>query len=101
LEETSAAAATIIVRFVRLHVDKIFLAHDGLHNIPKIIGYWIAVALANDLAGVLDGEFDSKLLVPVGVNFQFSFPNPFCVIFIDVLDLEVMLEIEFCQSGPD
>ncbi len=101
MEETTPATATIIVRFIRLHVDEIFLAHYGLHNKPKIIGYGIAEALANDLAGVLDGEFDTQVLVPVGVDFQFSFTDPFCVIFIDVLDLEVMLEIEFCQSGPD
>jgi hypothetical protein len=53
------------------------------------------------LAGVLNGEFDFQVFVPVRIDLQFAFANPFGVIFINVLDLEMMLEIEFFQSGPD
>jgi hypothetical protein len=42
-----------------------------------------------------------QIPVPVGIDIQFALPDPFGVIFIDVLDFEIMLDVEFFQSGPD
>jgi hypothetical protein len=58
LEKTAAAAATIIVGPVGLHVDKIFFAHNGFDHESQIIGYRIPKALAHDLTGVLNRKFD-------------------------------------------
>jgi hypothetical protein len=42
-----------------------------------------------------------QILVPVGVNLEPPFPDPFGVIFVDVLDDKVMLDVEFFQSCQD
>ena len=101
LQKTPAAAAAVVVGAVGLHVDEIFLAHDGLDHEAQVLGDGVAVAFPHDLAGILDGELDLQVLVPVGVDFQFALPDPLGVVFVDVLDLEVMLDVEFFQSGPD
>ena len=46
-------------------------------------GHLIAKTLADDLAGILNGELDCAISIPVGTHFQSSFPNPLCVILID------------------
>ncbi len=101
LQETAAAAATKIVGPVGLHVDKIFFAHHRLDHIAKVFGDGVAVAFANDLAGVLNREFDFQVLVPVGIDLEFAFANPFGVVLIDIFDFKVVIEVEFFQSGPD
>ena len=101
LEETAAAAAAIIVGPVGDHIDKILFADDRFDHVSQIFGNGIAKSLAHDLTGVLDGKFNFEVLVPVGVDFKLSFPDPLGVVFIDVLDDKVMLDVEFFQSCQD
>jgi hypothetical protein len=101
LEKAPTAAAAIIIGSIGLHIDKILFSHDRPDNKPQVFCNGVAVAFANDLAGVLNRKLYFEILVPVGVDLEFPFANPFGVVFIDVLYFEVMLEIEFFQSGPD
>jgi len=101
LEKPAAAAAAIVVRPVGMHVDVIFFAHHRFYRIPQIFGHRIPKSLAYQLAGVLYGKFDFKILVPVGIDLQLSFPNPLGIILNDALDFKVVLDFEFFQSGPD
>jgi hypothetical protein len=84
-----------------VHIDEVLFAHHLLDHIPEVVGHWVAQALAHQLAGVLHGEFDAQLLVPVGVDRQLALANPAGVEADDALDLEVMLDVELLQSGPD
>ena len=101
LEEPTAAAATIVVGFVGLHVDEVFLTHNGFHNKAQVVGNLITVALANNLAGILDGEFNLQVLVPVGVDLEFAFTDPFGIVFVNVFNVEFVVKTIFFQSGPD
>jgi len=58
LQESAAAAAAVVVGSVGLHVDEIFFSHHGFDHKAKVLGNGIAIALADDLAGVLDRELD-------------------------------------------
>ena len=101
LEKTTAATAAIIIGPVGLHIDEILLTHHGLDDIAQIFSNRIAECFANDLAGILNGKLNFQVLVPVGIDLQFSLPDPFGVIFINVFDDKLMLEIEFFQSCQD
>jgi hypothetical protein len=101
LEETAAAAAAIIVGPVGDHIDKIFFSDDRFDHESQIIGNGFAKSLAHDLTGILNGKFNLEVLVPVGVDLELSFPDPFSIVFIDILDDEVMLDAEFFQSCQD
>ncbi len=101
LEETAAAAATVVVGLVGLHVDEVFFTHDGLDHESEIIGNGIAEAFPDDLTGILNRELDLPVLVPVGVDLQLAFADPLCVVLINVLYFKVVLEVELFQSGPD
>jgi hypothetical protein len=101
LEKAAAAAATVIVGTVGNHVDEIFLAHDGFDNETQVFGNGVAVAFTDDLAGVLNRKFDFEVLVPVGINLEFSFPDPSGIVFIDIFDFEIVFDVEFLQSEPD
>ncbi len=101
LEESAAAAAAKVVGAVGLHVDEILFTYDGFDHIAQIFGDGIAVAFPNDLTRVLYREFDLQVLVPVGIDLQFAFTNPFGIVLIDVLNFEVVFDVEFFQSGPD
>ena len=101
LEKTAAAAATEVVGAVGLHVDEVFFSYDGFHHVAKVFGNGVAKTLAHDLAGILDGKLDFQVLVPVGVDLQSTFTNPFSIVFVDVFNFKVVLKVEFCQSGPD
>ena len=101
LEETAAAAAAIVVGPVGDHIDKVFFADDRFDHVSQVFGNGIAKGLAHDLTGVLDGKFNFEVLVPVGVDLELSFPDPLGIVFIDVLDDKVMLDVEFFQSCQD
>ena len=101
LQESTAAAATVVIGAVGLHVDEVFFAHHGFDHKPQVFGNGIAIAFPNDLAGVLNREFDFQVLVPVGVNFEFACSDPFGIILVNIFDLKVMFQVEFFQSGPD
>ena len=59
------------------------------------------MAFSNQLAGILNGEGNFQVLVPVGADRQFSFPDPFRVILNDTGNFEIVFNVEFFQSGPD
>ena len=101
LEKTAAPAAAIIIRAVGLHVNKIFFPDDRLDHISQIFGNRIPKGLAHDLTGVLYGKFNFQVLVPIGIDLELSLADPFGIVFIDVLDDKVMLDIEFFQSCQD
>ena len=101
LQETAAAAATVIVRFVGRHVDEIFLADNLFHNVTEVIGHGVAKGLPDQLTGVLDGEGYFQVFIPIGIHRQSSFPDPFGIILNDAGYLKFVRNIEFFQSGPD
>jgi hypothetical protein len=68
LQKTTASAAAVIVGPVGLHIDKIFLPHNGFDNKSQIFSNGVTIAFPDDLAGVLNGEFDFQILVPVGID---------------------------------
>ncbi len=101
LEEAAPAAAAVVIGAVGRHVDEIFLTHHGFDHKPEIFGNGVAVAFADDLAGILDGELDLEILVPVGIDLELSFPDPLCIIFVNVFYVKLVVDVEFFQSGPD
>jgi hypothetical protein len=101
LQKPPAAAATVVVRAVGLHVDEILFAHDRFDNKAQVLGNGIAIALANNLARILNRKLDLQILVPVGIDLQFALTDPLGIVLIDVLDFKAVLEVELFQSGPD
>jgi len=101
LEETTPAAAAVIVRPVGNHVNEVLCPHDRLDHETQIIGNGVPVTLAYNLARILNRKLDLQLLVPVGVDLEFAFPDPFCVVFVNVLDFKVVVDVEFFQSCQD
>jgi hypothetical protein len=101
LEETAAATATIIVGPVGDHINKVFFSDDRFDHESQVLGNRFAKSLAHDLTGILHSKFNLEVLVPVGVDLELSFPDPFGIVFIDVLDDKVMLDVEFFQSCQD
>ena len=101
LKKSTAAAATVIVRLIGVHINEILITHNGFDNKPQIVGNGVTVTFAHDLTGILDRKLDFQVLVPVGIDLQFAFPDPFGVVFIDVFDDEVVLDVEFFQSCQD
>ena len=101
LEKTAAAAATIIVGPVGGHIHKVFFPDDGFDHVAQIFSNGVPKTLAHDLAGILDGKFNLQILVPIGVYFEPSLTNPFGIVFIDIFDDKVMLDVEFFQSCQD
>jgi hypothetical protein len=101
LQETAAAATTIVVGPVGDHIDKIFFSDDRFDHESQVFGNGFPKSLAHDLTGVLYRKFNFEVLVPIGVDRELSFPDPFCIVLIDVLDDKVMLDVEFFQSCQD
>jgi hypothetical protein len=84
-----------------LHVDKIFFAHNGFNHKPQIFGNGIPIAFPDNLTGILDREFDLQVLVPVGVDRQFSFTDPLGIVFINIFYFKIVFQVEFFQSCQD
>ena len=101
LQKTAAAAAAIIVGPVGDHINKVFFTDHRFDHISQVFGNGVAKRLAYDLTGVLNGEFYLEVLVPVGIDLEPSFPDPFCIVFIDVFDDKVVLDVELFQSCQD
>jgi len=101
LEETAAPAAAIVVRSVGFHINKVFFSNHRFDHISQIFGNRIAKSLAHDLTGVLDGKFNFQVLVPIGIDLELSLPDPLGIVFIDVLDDKLVLNVEFFQSCQD
>ena len=101
LEKAAAAAAAIIVGPVGLHINKIFFANDRFDHISQVFGNRIPITLAHDLTGILHRKFNFQILVPVGIDLELSLTDPFGIVFIDVFDDKVVLDLEFFQSCQD
>jgi hypothetical protein len=101
LQETAAAAAAVVVGHVGGHVNKVFFPNHGFDHKTKILGAFITEAFADDVAGILDGELDLEVFVPVGVNLEFPLPDPFGVPAIDADDVNLVRQFEFLLSEPD
>ncbi len=101
LQKTTAAAATVVVGLIGCHINKVFRTDNLFHHIAQVVGYGVAKGFSDQLAGILNGEGHFQVLVPVGADRQFSFPDPFCVILNDAGNLEFVFNVEFFQSGPD
>ena len=84
-----------------MHLNKILFTHDRFDDKPQIICNGVSKTLAHDLTRILDRKFDLQILIPVRVNFEFSFSNPFCVILVNADDFKFMVDIEFFEPGPD
>jgi hypothetical protein len=101
LQVPAAAAAAIIVGPVGIHINEIFFSDNTFHDKPEIFGHGITKALSYQLAGVLNGKFYLEILIPIGIYFQLSFPDPLGVKLNNALDFKFVLDVEFFQSGPD
>jgi hypothetical protein len=101
LEKTTAATATVVVGPVGLHINKILFAYNGFDHETQVFGDRITITFSNNLAGILYRELDFQILVPVGIDLQPAFTDPFGIIFIDVFDFKIVFDIKFFQSGPD
>ena len=101
LQEPAAAAAAVVVGTVGLHVDEVFFADHRLDHEAQVFGNGVAEALAYDLTGVLYGKLDLQILVPIGIDLELAFADPFGVVFIDIFYLKIMLEVELFQSCQD
>jgi tellurite resistance protein TehA-like permease len=101
LEEAAAAATAIIVGPVGSHINKIFFTDDRFDHKSQIFGNRFPITLAHDLTGILHGKFNFQVLVPIGIYLELSLADPFSIVFIDVLDDKVMLDVEFFQSCQD
>jgi hypothetical protein len=58
LEETAAAAATVVVGLVGMHLNKIFLTYNRFDDKPQIFRNGISITFAHDLARVLNRKLD-------------------------------------------
>ena len=83
LEETATATTAVVVGAVWRHFNNIFRTDNRSDDIAKIFGHFLAIAFANNLAGVLNGELDFQVLVPIRTDLQTAFTNPFSVILVN------------------
>jgi len=101
LQETAPTATAVVVGLIGYHVYEVLFAYDRLHNKPQIFRYRIAEALSNNLTGILNRKLDAQIPVPIGINLELALAYPFGVVLVDAGDLEIVLNAEFFQSGPD
>ena len=101
LEETTAAAAAIVIGSVGRHVDEVLFPNDFLDHVAQVLSDRITKRFSHQLTRVLNGKFNFAFFVPIGINFELSIPDPPGVKPDDALYLEVVGNIEFFQSGPD
>ena len=101
LQKTAAPTTTVIIGSVGAHIDEVRFSHDGFNHHAKIFGHRIPQRFTNQLAKVLNGEFYTQVIIPAGVNVQFSFAYPLGIVFDNGSNLEIVLDIELVQSDPD
>jgi hypothetical protein len=101
LQKTAPAAAAEIIGPVGVHIDKVLFAYYRFDDKAKIFCHRIAKALADDLAGILNGELDLEVFVPFGIDLELALADPLGIIFVNAFNLEVVVDVEFFQSGPD
>ena len=96
VDETATRLTAVVVLVPRLHIAEVFA--DGVDDVAELV---VEAASAHDVAGVLDREFDFRILVPIGIHVEFPLPDPPGVVFDDAFDLKVMRNVELGQSDPD
>ena len=101
LKIPAPAAATIVVGLVGGHVNEIFLTHNRLDHIAQVICGRITESFSDDVAGILDREFNLQVLVPVGTDLEFPLPDPLGVVLKDAGNFQVGLDFVFLQSFQD
>lgn len=101
LQKSAPAAAAVIIGTVRSHVYEIFLSDARLDHVAQILGNGVPVAFSYYLAGILCRKLDSQILVPVRAYLEPALPDPFCIIFVNILDFKLMFNVELLQSEPD
>lgn len=101
LQGTAAAAAAKIVGSVGDHVDEILFTHNGFHDKTKIVQNFVGPDFSTDVAGILHREFDVEILVPVGVDFEFSLFDPLGIELDDADEFKGVRDIVFSQSFQD
>ena len=101
LKESSSSATAVVVGLVGRHLYKIFRTHNCFNNIAKVVCHRVAQTFANQLAWVLYRKLYFQLFIPVGINFQFPFPDPLGIILNNALALKIVLDVEFFQPDPD
>ncbi len=101
MQESAAAAAAVVVGHIRRHIDEVFFADHLFYDIAKIFGNRITIGLSDKLAWILNSEGDLEVLIPVRIDWKFSFAYPFCVILDDAGNFKFIGDVEFFQSGPD
>ena len=101
LQKSAAAAATVIVGTVGCHIDKVFFTDHGFYDEPEVFGHRITQTFPDQLTGILGGELDFQVLVPVGADPEFAITDPLGVVFDDASDFKIVGNVEFFQSGPD
>jgi len=86
LEKSPAAAATVVVGTVRLHIDEVLFTYNGFDNKTQVVGNGVTITFSDNLAGILYREFNLQVFVPVGTGFKPTFTDPFCIVFVNVFD---------------
>lgn len=76
LKVASAAAAAVIIGFVRGHVNKVFFTNNRFDNKTEIFSHRIAQRLSNQLTGILNRKGDLKVFIPVGIDLELAIPDP-------------------------
>jgi hypothetical protein len=69
LQKSTAAATTVIIRFIRGHLDDIFFSNHRFNDESQVVCDFISFTFTDNLTGILYGELDFSVLVPVGINF--------------------------------
>lgn len=68
LQISTAAAAAEVVALIWISIHKIFFTDTGFDNKTNVISCCVAKGFTDDVARVLNGEFDLKILVPLGTG---------------------------------
>jgi len=101
LQKTAPAAAAVVVGAVGVHVDEVFFADHSLDHVAQFLGNGITKGFAYQLAGILNGKLDLAFLVPIGADLEFALADPLGIVLNDAFDFEIVIDVEFFQSGPD
>jgi len=101
LKESTTTATAEVVGSVRGHIDKVLFPDNRFYNKSQILCNRVTKGLSDNLTRILNCKLDLEILVPVGIYLEFTFTYPLCVIFINVLNLKFVRNVEFFQSCQD
>jgi len=101
LEESTTAATAKVIGFIGCHVNEIFFTHNFLDNVSHIFGNGITQSFSHQLTGILKGELDFSVFVPVRRWIEFTFPDPLCIELNNTFNFKVVRDVEFFQSYQD